>query len=127
MTNPDVIDLARRFMEAAEAGDVEAARDCFHPDAGIWHNYDQKTQTVEENMALLSWMVSAFGKRHYAIKRLEPIEGGYLQQHTLHITLKNGSEIETDALAVVEVRENRIARIEEYLDPTAILAAAKSA
>ena len=111
-------------MEAVGAGDVEAARDCLHPDATVWHNYDGKTQTVDENMATLAFMKARCRERNYRIKRLEPIEGGYLQQHTLEVVLNDGTRVATEAVALVAVRDARIERIEEYLDvaPLAALA-----
>ena len=115
-------ELARRFIDAVAGGDVPTAEACFHPDAGIWHNYDGKTQSVAENMALLGWMKSRCRERRYRIRRLAPVENGYLQQHTLELVLNDGSEVATEAIAVVTVRDGRIARIEEYLDPTPIAA-----
>ena len=111
------IELARRFMTALEAGDVEAARACLAPDARIWHNFDDRSQTVDENMALLEWMMRHADKRSYEITRLQEIAGGYLQQHVLRITNKAGEELVMHACVVVTVAEGRIQRIEEYLDP----------
>ena len=115
-TNPTFA-LARRFIGAIEAGDVEAVRACLAPHAGIWHNFDDKTQTVDENLALLGWMMKNAEKRHYEITRLEEIAGGYLQQHVLRITTKKGEELVMHACVVVTVADGRIQRIEEYLDP----------
>ena len=39
--------VANRFLDALNAGDVEAARACYHPDAEIWHDFDGVTQSVE--------------------------------------------------------------------------------
>ena len=111
------LDLARQFMAAAEAGDIAAARTCFHPDAGTWHNYDRATQTLDQNMKLLAWMASKCTSRHYDITRLEEIDGGYLQQHTLRVVMNDGTEAETDAIAVVTVEDGKIRLIEEYIDP----------
>ncbi len=112
--------LARRFIEAIEAGDVEGARGCLDPSAGIWHNFDDKTQTVDENLALLGWMMKHADARRYEITRLEEIEGGYLQQHVLRIQTKSGREISAHACVVVSVSDGCIQRIEEYLDPSAL-------
>ena len=118
-TNPTLA-LARRFIEAIEVGDADAARDCLAPDAGVWHNFDDKTQTVDENLALLGWMVKHADERRYEITRLEAIEGGYLQQHVLRVRTKSGREIVAHACVVVTVSDGRIQRIEEYLDPSAL-------
>lgn len=111
------LELARRFMDVLEAGDIDGARACLTPDAGIWHNFDDQTQTVDQNMALLEWMKGRAARRHYEITRLEEIEGGYLQQHVLHLRSLSGEELKMHACVVVTVRDGLISRIEEYLDP----------
>lgn len=116
----ETLELARRFMQVLEAGDVEGARACLHEDARIWHNFDDKEQTVDENMALLQWMMRRCEKRSYEITRLEEIPGGYLQQHVLTLAAPSGETLAMHACVVVHVRGGRIARIEEYLDPAPV-------
>lgn len=125
----DTLELARHFIASVEAGDVEAARACFTEDARIWHGFDDVDQTVDQNMALLEWMMRKARKRSYEITRLEEIPGGYVQQHVLRLESHAGEEIVMYACAIVTVVEGRISRIEEYLDPapTARLAATPSA
>jgi ketosteroid isomerase-like protein len=113
-------DLARRFIKAVEIGDTEAARDCMTPDARIWHNFDDKSQTVDENMALLEWMKRKATNRSYDITRLEEIPGGYVQQHILTLVNQAGETLTLHACVIVTVSEGKISKIEEYLDPAAI-------
>ena len=115
------LEVARRFLGAIEAADVDVARSCFHPDARIWHNFDDATQSVEENLALMAWMAEQFPERSYAVHRLEPIAGGYLQQHTLEVTSPTGATARTEAAAIVTVSEGLIVRIDEYIDPAPLL------
>ncbi len=39
--------VAQRFIDAITIGDADAARSCYAPDADIWHNFDDITQTVD--------------------------------------------------------------------------------
>ncbi|MEO0574554.1 MAG: nuclear transport factor 2 family protein [Pseudomonadota bacterium] len=110
--------LAQRFVDAIQIADVDAARACFHPDAGIWHNYDNGTQSVEENLGLLALMAAKLPKRHYEIHRLNDIDGGYLQHHTLHVTGADGTVVAVEALAMVFVEDDKITGIKEWIDPT---------
>lgn len=115
MTLPDV---ALRFLDALNAGDVDAARACYHPDAEIWHDFDGVTQTVDQNMRLMAAMGKRASRREYVIRRLEPIEGGYLQQHTLEITTRAGQELVAEAVALVEVgHDGLIHRLDEWINP----------
>jgi len=110
--------VAHRFLAALNAGDEEQARACYHPDAEIWHDFDGVTQNVDENMALMNAMSARLAARDYVIRRLEPVEGGYLQQHTLEITLPDGRRLAAEAVAIVQVgADGRITRIEEYVNP----------
>ena len=43
--------VAQRFIDAITIGDADAARSCYAPDADIWHNFDDITQTVDDNIA----------------------------------------------------------------------------
>lgn len=116
------LELARHFIDCIESGDLDAARACFHDDAGIWHNYDGVTQSVDQNMAVAASIIGKTKSRKYDYKRLVEIDGGYLQQHTLRVVTQDGKELAAEAIAVVVVEDGKIKRIEEYLDPTPLSA-----
>ena len=110
--------VAQRFIDAITVGDSDAARACYAPDANIWHNFDGITQTVDDNIALMNAMTKRVADRRYVIRRLEPIEGGYLQQHTLELAAPGGQELSIEAVAIVTVNDDGlISRIDEWLDP----------
>ncbi len=111
-------EVAQRFIDAITIGDADAARACYAPGAEIWHNFDDVTQTAEENIALMNAMTKRVSDRRYVIRRLEPIDGGYLQQHALELVLPDGRQLSTEAVALVSVDDDGlIARIDEWLDP----------
>lgn len=116
------LDLAKRFMAAAGQGDDVAARECLHPDCEIWHNFDNATQTVDENMALMLRMKAASKERIYEIHMMEEVPNGYVQRHTLHITsLDVENTYSAEALSWISVNEGKITRIEEFIDPAPIM------
>ena len=119
----DALAVAERFFEAIEAGDVERIKAIYAPNAVIWHNNDQKEQTVDENLRVLDWVVRNLKNRHYRVKRRVAIPGGFLQQHVLEADTANGP-FSMPACIVVEVKDGRISRLDEYLDSgqTAVLA-----
>ena len=118
----DAMDVAERFFAAIEAGDVERIKAIYAPNAIIWHNNDQKEQTVDENLRVLDWVVRNLKNRHYRVKRRVAIPGGFLQQHVLEADTANGP-FSMPACIVVEVKDGRISRLDEYLDSgqTAVL------
>lgn len=111
------LDIARKFNAALEDGNVDAARGCLHPDANIWHNFDLKEQSVDENMQLFGWMIKKAKSRHYEVFHLEEMQHGYLQRHILHIENQAGEKAKTHACAYITVENGLITRIDEYIDP----------
>jgi uncharacterized protein len=111
----DALVVAERFFDAIEAGDVERIKAIYAPNAIIWHNNDQKEQTVDENLRVLDWVVRNLKNRHYRVKRRVAIPGGFLQQHVLEADTANGP-FSMPACIVVEVKDGRISRLDEYLD-----------
>lgn len=117
MTN---LDVARGFMDAVGAGDEQLARSFVHPDCGIWHNYDNATQTIDENMFLMQRMIAASKERVYEIHALEEVTGGYMQRHTLHITTLDDEKCSAEALIWAKVKDGKIAYVEEFIDPSSL-------
>ena len=116
MTPEDYIAFAARFVRAVEGGDAEAARDCYAPDAKIWHNHDGVEQTVDQNIRSLEWFARKLPGRKYRVLRVEALPDGYVQQHVLEATLPDGAPWKLDACIVVRIENGRITRLDEYLD-----------
>lgn len=108
--------FAKRFFDAIEQGDVDTVADCYTPDVGIWHNFDDKVQTREENLQTLRGMVGRIDDRRYEDRRVEVFAGGFVQQHVLWGTRKDGSRVSMPAAIICRMRDGKIARIDEYLD-----------
>jgi ketosteroid isomerase-like protein len=126
----DPLDLAERFFSAVERGDLEAVKAIYAPGAVIWHSHDLKEQGVEENLRVLGWMARNLTNRRYRVHRRVAIPGGFLQQHTLE-AMTAGGPFAMPACIVVEAKDGRITRLEEYLDSARVaelggLTAAKS-
>lgn len=111
------LELARKYMDCLGRGDVAGARSCLHPDARVWHNYDGAEQSVDENMATLEFLLKKSTSLSYDIHRMEEIEGGYLQRHTLKITSTAGDKLSSEAIAIISVNGDKITYIEEFIDP----------
>jgi ketosteroid isomerase-like protein len=116
----DILALAERFVAAIEAGDLEAVRACYAPDARIWHNTDGAEQGVEENLKVLAWMARKLPGRRYRIARREALIDGFVQQHVLEAALPGGKAWSMAACLVVRVAGGRITRLEEYMDSAAV-------
>jgi ketosteroid isomerase-like protein len=115
-TEPSAIDVAERLFAAIERGDVDAVRALYAPDVEVWHNYDNLSQNLDQNLRTLAWMVKNVADRRYEEVRRQPIPGGVLQQHVLRGTAPNGTQLHVPSCMLITVVHGRITRIEEYLD-----------
>lgn len=115
--------IASRFFAAIERGDLEAVGALYAPDAEIWHNVTGRTQTREENLALLAYFTGRVADRRYEVLAREFFPGGFVQRHVLHGRVASGEPIEAPVCLVVHVSGGRISRLFEYLDPASVRAA----
>jgi uncharacterized protein len=109
-------DVADRLFAAIEAGDLEAVRALYAPDAVVWHNTDGTEQTVDENLRVLRWVVDNLSDRGYEDVRRSPTDTGFVQQHVLRCIRPDGVRVAVPACLVVTCDAGRITRLEEYLD-----------
>jgi ketosteroid isomerase-like protein len=116
MTEQQTLAFAEKFIGAIQAGDAATVRDCYAPDAKIWHNNDNLEQTVDQNMKVLGWFMRKLPDRHYRIVRREALKDGFFQQHVLEATLPDGTAWKMPACVVVRMQDGKIVRLDEYLD-----------
>jgi ketosteroid isomerase-like protein len=112
----DTVALAKRFVAAIMAKDIDTIRQCYAPDAKIWHNFDNIYQSVDENIRGVHWIHKVLAGVNYDVKRIQPFPGGYLQEHVLRGKLPNGEDFAMPACVVCTVRDGRITALDEYLD-----------
>jgi hypothetical protein len=94
-------------------------RAIYAPDAKLWHNNDEIEQTVDQNLRVLAWLIRALPERQYRILRREILPDGFFQQHVLEGVLADGQPFAMHACVVVQSKDGRIIRLDEYLDPAA--------
>lgn len=115
LTDEEINELGDRLVAAIKAADVDAVRALYSPDIEVWHNFDQRNQTVEENLVtLVDLHGRATGLDYTEIRRF-PSPGGFVQQHVLVGQAKGGA-LKMPAMIRFWVEDGRITRLEEYLD-----------
>ncbi len=118
----DVISLAERFFQAIERGDVATVRSIYAPDAVIWHNFDpldarSTGQSVEDNLKVLEQLPQRISGARYQVVQREATQTGFVQQHVLTGTMRNGEAFVLPACIICQVEDGRISRLDEYFDP----------
>jgi ketosteroid isomerase-like protein len=114
----ETLALAARFVAALEAGDFDTMRDCYAPDAVIWHNTDglqSPGQDREANIRVLAWMRRQLKTYRYDVQRREVTSDGFFQQHVLRGETHLGEILALAAVVICRVSEGRITRLDEYL------------
>src|SRR5215472_9284577 len=105
MTKDEIAELARGFFDAIEKGDIGKVRDTYARDAVIWHNFDGKKSTRDENLATLDGYIKAVPTRRYTERRLDVFDGGFVQRHRLVGQLASGKDVSLDACIVCAVKD----------------------
>ena len=111
-----ITSLADSFFSAIENTDLAAMDIIYSPDAVVWHNHDNVAQPRAENIAHIAALRDRFPKFKYCDIRRRFFEGGFTQQHVLRGTTSDGFPFAIFACMIVEVRDGKITRIDEYLD-----------
>ncbi len=112
----DALAVAERFVAALNVADSDVVKSVYAPDARIWHNFDDKLQSVEENIESMHWVHSKLNGLKYDVQKLIAIPGGFLQQHILRGTLASGDAFAMHACVICKVEDGRITELKEYLD-----------
>ncbi|MCU0268852.1 MAG: nuclear transport factor 2 family protein [Acidimicrobiales bacterium] len=121
MTDADPLELAERMCRAIESADLDALQACYHPDLVTWTNTGGEVDRAR-SLEMVGWLCRKLADRHYDVHRRVALPDGFLQQHVLRGTAPDGRAVAMPACIVGIVRDGRIARMDEYLDPTALSA-----
>jgi len=113
--NDAAMQTADRLFRAIENGDVDAIRGIYTPETKIWHNNDGVEQSVEQNLAVLKWVIANIKNAKYTDVRRQPTPTGFVQQHVLRGRFKD-KDIALPACIVATVEDGHITRLDEYLD-----------
>lgn len=108
--------LVQRFFDAVAQGDYATVANTYAPDVVIWHNFDNLAQSRDENLAMLSTMPQRLSDIRYDERRVEVFDGGFVQQHVLRATRKDGVRVAMPAIIICRVADGKISRLDEYLD-----------
>ncbi|MEZ5144071.1 MAG: nuclear transport factor 2 family protein [Acidimicrobiales bacterium] len=116
--------LADRMFAAIEAGDLDAVEATWGAEFATWTNFGGEADRAGTR-ALLGWLTRRAQGLRYEVTRRILLPDGFVQQHVLHATAADGSEVAMPACVLATGTDGRITRIDEYLDPSQIAALAR--
>lgn len=120
MTTRTAID---NYMKAIQAGDEQALRDAFHPDATWWLPGElpiSKTWRGRDAILgdFLGTVMSRFVPGSLAFTTHSAVVDGdaAVLEWTVEATTADGKPYKNDYMAIFEYRDGRIAAVREYMD-----------
>jgi ketosteroid isomerase-like protein len=114
-------ELLDGFFAAILTGDTEAISPFYADDVEVWHNVTGHALDRAGSLDLLRYWTDHVDDLRYEILERNVYEGGAVQRHVVH-GRSNGTTIAAPVCIVFHVADDRIARIYEYLDQTAVAA-----
>ena len=121
MTADDTVaDMADRLFEAIETGDHDAIHRLWDDDVLVW-KVRRPRPDKDRALRVSVWFIDTTTERRYEILDRQLFDGGFVQQHVLHATGRNGGSIAMRVCIVIKLGANGlISRIDEYFDPAEI-------
>ena len=115
-----IADVADRLFEAIEQSDIAMVEQLWNEDVIVWKVAD-RDRDRERALRVIAWFVNTTTDRRYEILDRQIFDGGFVQQHILHATGRNGESIAMRVCIVIKLAANGlISRIDEYFDPAEI-------
>jgi len=119
--------LANELFELFEKGEWDQSLNCFSADATITQQFGRsiKTATAKEFINQLKHgPLSSLGNPTYVDRRVQIIgQHGFVEQHITQLSIK-GQSLQVPVCIIGQVNsEGQIIKLEEYLDPSAIIKA----
>lgn len=116
MTEKNILD---RFFGSMQPCDIAALRDCLTEDAVVWHSFDRKTMAPDDVAKTWEGMATAYSERGVTDVRRQQTATGYVQQHLFVVRGKDGARKAWPVCVVTQLKDGKIARLDEYIDLSA--------
>ncbi|MBV9720493.1 MAG: DUF4440 domain-containing protein [Mycobacterium sp.] len=117
-----IVDLADQLFAAVERSDEATLNRLFSDDIAVWRVGASRDNDKERALKVLHWFIDVTAQRRYEILDRQLFADGFVQQHILHATGRNGGSLAMRACIVIKLAASSsnqalISRIDEYFDP----------
>ena len=113
-----IVDVADQLFAAIERSDEATLNELFNDDIAVWRVGARRDNDKERALKVLRWFIDVTAQRRYEILDRQLFSNGFVQQHILHATGRNGGSIALRVCIVIKLGSNGlISRIDEYFDP----------
>ena len=113
-----ITDVADQLFTAIERSDVAMLNRLFNDDVAVWRVGAHRDNDNERALRVLDWFINVTTERRYQILDRRLFGDGFVQQHIMHATGRNGGSISMRVCIVIKLGANAlISRVDEYFDP----------
>ena len=113
-----IAEVADQLFAAIERSDETTLRQLFDDDIAVWRVGARRDNDKQRALKVLRWFIDVSTQRRYEIVDRQLFPDGFVQQHILHATGRNGGSIALRVCIVIKLGINGlISRIDEYFDP----------
>jgi hypothetical protein len=117
-----IAQVADQLFAAIERSDETTLRRLFDDDIAVWRVGARRDNDKERALKVLHWFIDVTTQRRYEILDRQLFPDGFVQQHILHATGRNGGLIALRVCIVIKLgvspsSQALISRIDEYFDP----------
>ena len=113
-----ISDVADRLFDAIEHSDIAMIQQLWNDDVAVWKTGEDRARDKERALRVITWFISRTSDRRYEILDRELFDAGFVQQHILHATGRDGGSISMRVCIVIKLGANGlISQIDEYFDP----------
>jgi len=111
--------LVDAFAAMVITGRVDAVDAHLAPGAVVWHNTDRKDVDARENMTSVAILGQLVENLTFRERSCSTTADGFVLQFAIHGTVRDGgAPFAMENCVVVTTDGGKMARIEEYVDPT---------
>jgi hypothetical protein len=113
-----IAEVADQLFAAIERGDETTLNELFDDEIAVWRVGARRDNDKERALKVLRWFIHVTTQRRYEILDRQLFPNGFVQQHILHATGRNGGSIALRVCIVIKLGvKTLISRIDEYFDP----------
>ncbi len=118
-----ITQVADQLFAAIEQSDETTLAQLFDDDIAVWRVGARRDDDKKRALKVLRWFIGVTTQRRYEILDRQLFPGGFVQQHILHATGRDGGLIALRVCIVIRVgvspscSQALISRIDEYFDP----------
>ena len=98
-----IVDVADQLFGALERSDEATLNELFNDDIAVWRVGARRDNDKERALKVLRWFIDVTAQRRYEILDRQLFSDGFVQQHILHATGRNGSSIALRVCIVIKL------------------------